>query len=410
MITQLEQDKVKDLVDKGVLTAEQADELMETLAGNDTHEENPGEAEHPDDSGHIGAMHGESKAKDGPGNQKRQKSADWPDIDALAKGAVDTVSSAMKFTFSGINSALGQLQGSSQSGNKIVMSKAEHPSGSRYVFSDNEIRMGKLTDITLNDSEMKGNKIMGSSVSGLKVAFGAFNRNSVSAASVVDVAVENGMIADCAFNGSKVHDILVKEDSMITGAVMDASKISDLRVSGESKTNDCSVKCSKCDSLEITRRSSVSGLAVGGSKVKDIKLIETGLTGMSVQASTMSRMTFVKTTMTDIAVGASKVSMVRCEDSTLKDVIVSGMAVLDLDIKNCRLSGVSFKKTPVGFNLRHIAKLRLINATMKDCEFVNCTFFNTVIRDVDLSGVRLSDAMIKGQTITCKEDLLKYLK
>jgi uncharacterized protein YjbI with pentapeptide repeats len=251
---------------------------------------------------------------------------------------------------------------------------------------------------------------MGSSVSDLKVAFGAFNRNSVSAASVVDVVVQNGMIADCAFNGTKVHDILVKEDSMITGAVMDASKISDLRVSGESKINDCSVKCSQCDSLEITRRSSVSGLAVGGSKVKDIKLIETGLTGMSVQAATMSRITFVKTTMTDIAVGASKVSLVRCEDSTLKDVVVSGMAVLDLEIKNCRLSGVTFKKTPVGFNLRHIAKLQLINAAMKDCEFVNCTLFNTVIRDVDLSGIRLRDAMIKGQTITCKEDLLKYLK
>jgi uncharacterized protein YjbI with pentapeptide repeats len=114
--------------------------------------------------------------------------------------------------------------------------------------------------------------------------------------------------------------------------------------------------------------------------------------------------------MTDIAVGASKVSMVRCEDSTLNDIIVSGMAVLDLDIKNCRLSGVTFKKTPVGFNLRHIAKLQLINATMKDCEFVNCTLFNTVIRDVDLSGIRLRDAMIKGQTITCKEDLLNYLK
>jgi hypothetical protein len=76
MITQTEREKVKDLIDKGVLTPGQADELMEALCG------------------------------DAP------------------------------------------------------MSKAEHPCGSRYVFSDNEIKMGKLTDITLNDSEMKGRPVL----------------------------------------------------------------------------------------------------------------------------------------------------------------------------------------------------------------------------------------------------------
>jgi uncharacterized protein YjbI with pentapeptide repeats len=409
MITQLEQNKVKELLDKGILTAEQADEITEALEERDDKEVNAGMINGQDDPdiAKQDRTQGSSTSSTG-GEQGKPPYGSF--VENLTRGATDMASSAMNMVFSEINSALGHIQGSSQGGNKIVMSKVDQPDGNRYIFSDNEIMMGKLTDVTLNEASMKGNKITGSSVGDLKVAVGAFSGNKISAASVFDLSIENGIINECAFAGSKVHDLRIQGRSTITAATIEGSNVSDVRLADESRIEKCSIKSSNCRSLALAESSQVGNLEICGSNVRDINLKSSNITGFSVQASNVSDMSFTKTAVSDVRLGASKVYSVHCVDSVLKELVISGMAVLRLHIENCELTGVTFKKKAAGFKFHHAAKMRLINSKIKNCEFINCTFFNIDFKDVDISDIHLSDAIIKNQTITCKEDLLRYQK
>ncbi len=198
MITQREREKLSDLLQKGVVTPEEADELTAALADSGPAPKEADEPIYPGGFCSPRESSGDSTDRDSPGGDaggKRGGAFEQPFIDTLTKGAGDAVSSAMNAVFSGINAAWGHAEG--VGGNTIIMSKVDQPGGARYEFSENAIKMGKLTDVTLNDAVMKSNRISGSSVNGLRISSGSFSGNLVNAASVVDVVIENGALDRC---------------------------------------------------------------------------------------------------------------------------------------------------------------------------------------------------------------------
>ena len=296
-------DRIRAMQEKGILTPEQAEELLGAVSGG-----GPG-AEPAQQAGAVGASQAGRAAEDSGA------AADGDDPADAGEGFEPHGSGRPPRSFfdmgwmdgmvDGINAGLG-ISSTSRSGkgrshkyrydyhyewepgrsagswNDQRTSRVEQPEGDSFEFRDNRLSFSELKGIKLVRSRMKDNSFSASTLRGAELTDAVMENCSLTGASIHDLFITDGSMKKVALSGTKMHAVHVRGRSSMKDTKIYGSGISQLTLDGESVMEDTVIAGGVLNTVTLDRASSLKDcrlkgvtatrLTLEGSRIDDARL------------------------------------------------------------------------------------------------------------------------------------------
>ncbi len=359
MASRAEIEKIRAMQEKGTITAEQADELIEALSEDAENKEEL-------DSERDPRLVGYRKLRRG------RWIPDWvKDIvdEAVAPGVQGGIGSEeydpaagryeYRYRYDWDPSYYWRRMGV----NAQDVSRVERPEGEGFEFRDNKFAFSKLRSMRLVRSSVKNNAFY--------------------AATVHDLDLEDSSLLDGSFAGASLHDLSMVGSEM-KNVRFEGMKLKELSIRENSSIKATKVSGGYIKSLKLANGSRIEGGRMIGMKIMDVRL----------SASELTDAVFKGMYMQDWNIEGSKLAGCRIEK----------IGMFDVSVKNSVLNGVAFRQEFEGaFN--KVKGLSIEDSTLESCEFIECTIRDTKIKGISAKGLRIYGKDLTGLSFEKSGDL-----
>ncbi len=423
--------------EKGSLTKEQADELLEALSEERAARESPagipvdatGQGDESDQkaeregSGEGGAG---PRTEDSGGNGSKERREDRQDRrerrwqKRYFGGFVDPewVDNVMDKVTSGIGKAIewidseavhfaggcddGSGTGNARRGNwgnSQTLSSMEQPEGEDYQFGDNRAAYSKLRSLRLTRSRMNG--------------------NTFSASTVIDVEMADSVMEDGCLIGASLHELRMAE-SEITEVRVTGSKLTRVEMRGKSKIKDLRISGCNVTALTLTDDSGIEKSRFSGSNATNVTLsAKSAVRKARVNGSNANRVSLESSSVSDTETSVSNLTDVQVIGSQIQDTSFRSTQIKDSRFTDCKLASVvfadsrmersvfkdvEFRREPQGYS-GEARNLTIVDVSLESCGFINCAFRNTTIKGITAKNLRFTGKDFSGITIKNVKDL-----
>lgn len=312
MATREEIRKIRALQEKGTITAEQAEELIQALS----EEKETGRGSEdwttsydPERGPWSGRQGREERPEEG--RHHHRHGGPFPFDQGWVDELVNRVASRLSNSFQ--SSRHDQDSGRyrydysyewdpsrawrSFGRNMQNLSRVEQPEGEDYEFRDNEVAFSKLHDIRLLRSKMTDNQLSASTFRDAKLSNSVFESNSLTGASLQDLSMETSKMKGNHFAGAKLNRVEMSGDSAIINT----------RVSGGNLTGVSLIEGSRIEEVTFAAVN-VGSLHLGkGSRIKKSRLTALNLQGTKLTDSLIKDVELAKANFVDAEMTSSKV-------------------------------------------------------------------------------------------------------
>lgn len=304
---------------------------------------------------------------------------DW-NRDGLIEPVLSTVNSTLKHALDatfGWDRASGPRSGSSgykgsafdgdPSRNAVHMSRFDHPAGLDHVFTGNSLRMSSVTDLRLNQAEMKD--------------------NTIDMSKADDISVKDGKLNGCEIRASSVEDWMV-DKAAVTGLSVQGSKIAGFHCLAESIVRNVRIQGASLKGLKL-ENGKVLDVLINGTSISDFSVTRSGITESEIQASSLAGLALRDSVAANLMVRAMHVKKTALEGCDFRDVVftcIEKWAWKKQGLRDVRFADCRFEK------------ILFANCLMQDVVLKNLDFRDRKFRDLELSGMELdgNEAFLKA--------------
>jgi uncharacterized protein YjbI with pentapeptide repeats len=330
---QAEIERVLKLVEAGKLTAAQGAEMIAALRGVDpaTSDRDPGES-------HGGGRRRRHRHR----HRHRHRGIDPEELIERVGGDVERAIDAGTRTLRRVlESTFGERR--FDDANSATLSRADSPTGSDFVFSDNRLVVSQLRGLSLTRSTFAGNELNAASIDGVELVDGRMTGLKLRGASLKGVLVERGEIVDAVLNGAHVSGLTVA-DGRLAGISLNGAHLRDLGISN-SRIEAFRIGGSKLKTLMFTADSHARDLVFDGVRGRDwlvdgAALVATRFSGQRIDGLGIKRCGF-----DDVAFETSGAAHGRAGDALglVRDVVFERVILKRCRFVDCEFDGARFE-------------------------------------------------------------------
>jgi uncharacterized protein YjbI with pentapeptide repeats len=415
-------ERIREMRDKGMITAEQAEELLKALSGEssdqpeDTEEEPGTTGPEPVNPPPPEENAGQDDSRSRRGRRRSDSFFDMGWVDDMVDGIT---------TGLGVSSDRGSWNAGSgkyaydyhyewdprrerkRSGNAQNSSRVDAPTGEAFEFESNRIVFSKMSGFLLVRSKVKDNSFSASTFRDAELTDSTMRDSSLAGASVNDLRMDKAEMKDVTIAGSKVSRMVLREGSLLKSTRIAGSAVTGLSLEGGSRIEDTRLAgCAGVNGFTLT----------AGSEIKDCRFNGTGANHVSFRKSSLSDLRFDGCTIGDTTIENAEIK--NCsfrgvslqesgiDASQLKDCRFEAIGFSGLRMQNSELKNVTFRDAFDGRFPRRAEKLSIIDSKLDNVQFIGCIFQDTTIKGTRARDVRLRGVDLTGRTIERAEDLI----
>jgi uncharacterized protein YjbI with pentapeptide repeats len=405
--------------DKGVISAEQAEELLKALAGGSA---DPAENA-PEESGNTGAPGAQEGHAEGPqpagaggqdeeyrGRRGRRRSGSFFDM-GWVDDMVDGITSGL-----GVRERRGHRErdrgrytydyhyewGSRNAQNS---SRVEQPEGEEYEFRGNRAIYSKISALHLIRSKVKDNSFSASSFRDADLIDSVMEDSSLAGASLHELRMEGALIKDLSVAGSKLAKVSLQRGCFLKKTRVAGSPISSLSLEGESRIEDTRLSGTALNGLTLTGKSRIKDCRLNGTTVSHLTMDGTGFSDMRIDGCTIGSSQFTDAEVTGcilrgVSLQDAQIGGCRIKDCRIDATAFSGLRIVKSDLKDVTIRDPFDARPP-----RTASNLSILYSTLDGVQFIGCTFKDTTLKGIHAKDVRLRGIDLTGKTIERVEDL-----
>jgi uncharacterized protein YjbI with pentapeptide repeats len=363
--------KILQMNQAGKLTDDQAASLLEALLQNQDAAGESGPANGED----AGAAPPKDEGDYGASGSSHEHQANWRSEWRSGRGRGFRARFGglpghfRDLVFDAIDSALaGMPSPSAPVGNSIHLSRVDTPGGVDGLFA--------------------GNSIAVSSVGGLEIIRSKVVKNSIKASRISAIHAQDASLDDCAIHGSSI-DSLELNSSSFRNTRVNGSKLNRVRLADDSSIYDVMIQGGSVKDLRLS----------GGSRITDCRLESLMVAGLHLDASTWNDCRIAGTLFSDVQFQGSSF-----KDMEMRRYKVSKAVFIDTHFNDCRMvEGTA--EVEDGF-----VDTRFERCRFRDMVWVGCRLNGTILRDIDVSDLKVKHLDLSGLTITGTEKFLELVR
>ena len=342
--------QVLEMNKAGTITDEQAEQLIKEITREQSKAEEP------------------KRPEAGPRDFRN-----WDDGRFDSSGFHSFAHATVKTVLDGVSDGIGHIHrsmGQTIDGNDFHLSHAETPSGTGYVFRGNRIRMSKVGDLHLENSE--------------------FTDNKADASKLVDFHLSQSRLSGCDVKASAVFELELDHSEFVQNEIF-SSKAGEIRLHDESAFRYSRLHASAVKELALESKSIVEHLRVNCAVLAEGKLSGTTMTGCEFSEMKMKELQLERSRWNNVIARDVALSEVRTSDTQFDNVLVSATECW-------------------GWKKRGWTKTRFENVSLKNVGFVDCRLHDVTIRDVSVSDLKIQGLYLEHQTIVGNDAFLRAIE
>ena len=363
---QEEIERILKMREDGKLTREQAAEVIAALSTKD----NAGRRDRDGDRGDRRHRHRRHDSRRHSRHRRRQQP-----FGGLERAFEDIVKNAVNLGSSSVRDAvkfslkLGPEDWVNDS-NTAMFAKADEPEGEDYRCDDNRI----------NVSQIKG----------LHLVRAEFCNNDLNAAGIARLEITGGKFSDNAMRGSYLKRSLI-EDSEVIGNQFNGVQLVGLTLGTAKLTNS----------------------RFNGAQVKDFGLANstmdnTRFNGVNLRSVVLK----ADSAMNDVTVNGLMGKDWLLDNATMVNVDFKGLRITGLVLDHTRLENCTIRSTDWTGQLERgdlslVRDLTIEHSMCKNCEFIDCRFDRTTLRNVQASDLVFESVDFTDMTFESTADFAR---
>ena len=239
----------------------------------------------------------------------------------------------------------------------VTLQKAE--------FCQNTLNATRFNNVMIKRGRMSSCNIKGAAVDGVSVTDGQLEKSSFTGAHVAGFAIEGTRVAHCSFTGSRIDD---------------------WNVSG-SQVGDSSFNCVNLSEVEVSNGSEIQDLSMNGVDGNNVVIHHSHFRHVNMNSVRLERVQFDK--------------------AELEHVTFSGHEQSQTVFRRVLLRDVKFRLRE---GLGSLARFKLEDMEVKNCNFVNCDFEGCTMRGFILEDVACENVDFMDRTIETLQDFLRVIE
>ena len=396
-------DRIHSMLEKGILTPEQAAELQKALEGQD---EAPGTSEPsggPSAAGDSAADSAWDNDDWGKHGGRRHRHPPFLPKEFLDMGWVNDM-------VDGITGGLGVRTdaGSRSSGNGQSSSRVEQPEGEGYEFRGNRVVYSRLSGMRMVRSKIKDNSFSASTFKDADLVDSSIEDCSLAGASLHELRMEKSDLKDVYLSGSKVNRLTLQGSTSMKGMRISGSRVNGMILLDGSRIRDTRFSGTAVSSLTLSRAAQMKDLRLTGATVSHLTMEASSLTNVRAQGCVLDGSRIADSELADTDFRGTRLRAAEISASRFKDCRFEAIAFDRLRVINSSLRKVVFRDS----NFKMYGPLRaqaenlsIIDSDLDEVDFSDCVIHYTTIQGIKAHGIRLRGVDLSGTTITRAEDL-----
>ncbi len=263
--------------------------------------------------------------------------------------------------------------------NSTMFAKVDEPAGSDYKVENNHLVVSQIGDLRLDNAEFCGNQMHASALREVAVAGGACNDNALRGSALKRATVEHSDLIGNQLNGAQITKLTVGHSSFRKNTLSGA------------QIRDLGLASSKFRSSTLSGVRLRSVMFKDGARLRRLELSGVAGSDWVVEASTWC----------DVRFKGANISGLVANRANLENCTFANRARTHRDASRGDFS-FAFNFDAEAMTVRDLA---LEDVDLKDCKFSSCKFDGTAIRNVEAEGLRFKDVDFTGLTIASADEL-----
>jgi uncharacterized protein YjbI with pentapeptide repeats len=338
---QAEIERVLELVKSGTLTTEQGAAMIAALrettsgdgAGRGPDTDRAAEGDEPRHRRHRRHRHRFRRHAGGADDAFERVTVDVERaIDAGARSLERVLESAFSFAGRGSDDA-----------NRRILSQAEPPAGSDYVFEGNRFTVSHLRDLRLARSTFSGNDLNAASIEGMDLTDARVTGQHLRGASIRGALIERSELADNEWNGARLSGLTLS-DAGLTGSSFSGTQIRDFGVA-RSRIEASRVSGSKLRNLVVSNDSHAKALELRGLLGRDWLIDGSVLAQTRISGHRIDGLALKRTGFEDVEFKTTRDADLRDRGrrASMCDVVFERVVLKRCRFTDCRFDGARFE-------------------------------------------------------------------
>ena len=363
--------RILKLVEEGKLTGEQASAMIDAL-------------EQAERRAARGPERGARASKDDRrrhGNRRRRERVFGGVLDDLGAYIGHAVDEAMRGVgkgsiLRGVFVTAGVDEDWVDDTNSATLAKVEEPSGEDFKAEGNRMVVSELARLHLRQAEFCDNEMHAAALRDVEVADGPLSRNALRGSSLKRASFTASKVTGNQLNGASLSHLTVTS-SVFKDNVLNGAQIRELDMQS-AEIRSTTLAGAKLRNITLVDGASLTDVKISGVVGEHWKLAASHWSGVRIAAARVSGLTANAANLTDCA-------------------ITTGTGHRRTWTRGRDRVGVPADLAAEEFT--RVRDLTLDTVNLKGCEFIDCTFDGTTIKDVDAEGLRFVGVDFTGLTI-----------
>ena len=396
--------------EKGALTPEQAQEVLEALSedaeGTDAAAEGGGETTRAADVAEP------ERVKDEPrsGPHGHDDAGSFLDMGWVGD-MVDGITSGLGIaTDHGDRRTGGDGHGyhdrwsqGGRHGNYQNSSRVEQPEGEDFEFRDNKVVFSKIRGLRLMRAKVKDNYFSASTFRDSDITDGSMESSSFAGASLHELHVEKGEIKDVSVSGSKLSRATLRGGSVLKGVRISGSGINGLTLEN-SAIEDARMSGLGLNGLTLSNGSLIKDTRFSGVTLGHVSLERSTMTDTRMSGAMLANVRLIETEMVSLDLRGARFQDTELRGSRVTDARFDAIGFVGLRVQNSTMRKVLFRGEH-GRLPSLEERLSVVDSNLENVEFVGCVFHDTVFKGISVEGLRLRGVDLSDMTVENAEDL-----
>jgi uncharacterized protein YjbI with pentapeptide repeats len=431
-------ERIRAMLDKGTITKEQADELLNALAeaeadggAADQAEGSPsdratGDAPQagtprvggPETSGPRESRDDSWGPRDDGRYRGRRRSRSFLDMDWVGD-MVDGITSGL-----GVGTDAGPRPpasddrsgdnyryewdprwGRRRGGNAENSSRVEQPEGEAFEFQENRVVFSKIAGLHLVRAKIRDNSFSASTFKGADLTDSAIVDSSLAGASVHDLLMDRAELKDVVIAGSKITRMEMRSGAAMKNVKISGSPVSSFTLEGDSRIEDTRLAGVVVSGCSLSRKTRIkdtrfNGSSLNGLTMAGVTLADTRVDGCTLGATRLEETEITGCVIRGVSLQDSVIIRSRIKDARLEAVGFAGLSIEGSELKNMVIRDAFEGRFP-----RKMEGLRFIDVKLDNVQLVGCLLRDTTFKGFSAEGIRIRGRDLSGRTFQSADEL-----
>ena len=413
-------DRIRAMRDKGTITPEQAEELLQALeedqggkgdtestgapagdAGSGPRTGSPGGAEDPGDTGRR------HRGRRRSGFLDMEWVGDMVDgiTSGLGAGAAAWAEGEWKGPSDNYRYEWDHRWSRRRGGNAENSSRVEKPEGEQFEFQDNRAVFSKISGLHLVRAKVKDNAFSASTLRDVDLVDSSLVDSSLAGASLHGLRMERSEMKDVVIAGSKVSRLELSDRSGLKNVKFAGSSVSSLSLSADTWLEDTRVSGTTVSGCALAGRSRLKDCRLNGCTANRLDLKAVSMSDTRLDGCTLADTVLEDTEVHGCVLRAVNLRQSRITASRLKDCRLDSAGFDELTVQGSELRNFFIRDSLDAAFPRRTERFTIQDSRLDDIHFTGCRLSGCTIRGVKASGLRIRGRDLSGRTIENADQL-----